>query len=173
MERRIFRVCRARHARLDGEGARRAGGRWNSPGRAVVYMAESIALAVLENLVHMSRKDFPSGYVCVAAVLPLDITVVRESELRLLRDLRDISSQPLGDWWIRARESAVLQVPSAVVPSECNYLLNPEHAQFARIRVDPPALFHFDERLFPPEPPSPSLPLGAMNPSGLRKVPQP
>jgi RES domain-containing protein len=59
MERRIFRVCRARHARLDGEGARRVGGRWNSAGRAVVYMAESIALAVLENLVHMKRSGEP------------------------------------------------------------------------------------------------------------------
>ena len=60
---RVYRVCRARYARLDGEGARRVGGRWNSAGRAVVYMAESIALAVLENLVHMSRQDFPTGYV--------------------------------------------------------------------------------------------------------------
>ena len=68
--RRVFRVCRARYARLDGTGARRVGDRWNSPGRAVVYMAESIALAVLENLVHMTRQDFPRGYVCVAAVLP-------------------------------------------------------------------------------------------------------
>jgi RES domain-containing protein len=68
--RRVFRVCRARYARLDGTRARRVGGRWNSSGRAVVYMAESIALAVLENLVHMTRQDFPRGYVCVAAVLP-------------------------------------------------------------------------------------------------------
>ena len=68
--RRVFRVCRARYARLDGTGARLVGGRWNSSGRAVVYMAESIALAVLENLVHMTRQDFPRGYVCVAAVLP-------------------------------------------------------------------------------------------------------
>ena len=66
---RVYRVCRARYARLDGDGARRVGGRWNSPGRTVVYMAESTALAVLENLVHMSRQDFPSGYVCVAAAL--------------------------------------------------------------------------------------------------------
>ena len=56
---RVFRVCRARYARLDGTGAQLAGGRWNSPGRAVVYMAESIALAVVENLVHMTRQDFP------------------------------------------------------------------------------------------------------------------
>ncbi len=72
MARRVYRVCRARYARLDGEGAMLVGGRWNSPGRAVVYMAESISLAVLENLVHMSRQDFPANYVSVAAVLPND-----------------------------------------------------------------------------------------------------
>jgi RES domain-containing protein len=58
---RLYRVCRAKHARLDGLGAKSVGGRWNSPGRAVVYMAESISLAVLENLVHMARVDFPTG----------------------------------------------------------------------------------------------------------------
>jgi RES domain-containing protein len=56
MARSVYRVCRARYARLDGEGARLVGGRWNSPGSAVVYMAERVALAVLENLVHMIRR---------------------------------------------------------------------------------------------------------------------
>ena len=64
---RLYRVCRAKHARLDGYGAMLAGGRWNSPGRAVVYLAESVSLAVLENLVHMTREDFPRGYVVVSA----------------------------------------------------------------------------------------------------------
>jgi RES domain-containing protein len=64
MPRRVYRVCRAVYARLDGLGAKRVGGRWNSPGRAVVYMAET--LAVIENLVHLSKEDFPSGYVTVA-----------------------------------------------------------------------------------------------------------
>jgi RES domain-containing protein len=63
MSQRVFRVCRAIHVLLDGEGAKRAGGRWNSPGHAVVYMAGSVSLAVLENLVHMSKEDFPVGYV--------------------------------------------------------------------------------------------------------------
>jgi len=74
--RRVFRVCRARYARLDGAGARLVGGRWNSPGRALVYMAESVSLAVLENLVHMTGQDFPRGYVCVAAVLPDGISMI-------------------------------------------------------------------------------------------------
>lgn len=149
MPRRVYRVCRARYARLDGEGASRAGGRWNSPGRAVVYMAESVALAVLENLVHMSRQDFPSGYVCVAAVLPDGIAVATEHDLRLRANIHQrLSSQALGDWWIDSMETAVLEVASATVPDEHNYLLNPSHPDFAKITTDPPALFHFDARLF-------------------------
>ena len=148
MARTIYRVCRARNARLDGEGARLAGGRWNSPGRAVVYMTESVALAVLENLVHMSPQDFPTGYVSVAAVLPDGLNMATEQDLRLRADLRGLSSQALGDWWIDSKMSAVLEVPSAVVTGEHNYLLNPAHPDFARIVTDPPALFHFDPRLF-------------------------
>jgi RES domain-containing protein len=145
---RIYRVCRARYARLDGEGARLVGGKWNSRGHAVVYMAETVALAVLENLVHMSRQDFPSGYVCVAAVLPGSLNVMTERDFRLQTDLRHLSPQALGDRWIEAMESAVLEVASTVVPHEHNYLLNPAHPEFAKITTDPPALFHFDPRLF-------------------------
>ena len=149
MARRSYRVCRARYARLDGEGARYAGGRWNSTGRAVVYMAESVALAVLENLAHMSRQDFPTGYVCVAAVLPDDIAITAERDLRLRFDVhQELTSQALGDGWIDSCETAVLEVASAVVPSENIYLLNPAHPDFSRITVGPPALFHFDSRLF-------------------------
>ena len=146
--RRIYRVCRARYARLDGEGAKLVGGRWNSPGRAVVYMAESVALAVIENLVHMSRQDFPTGYVCIAAILPDGINITLEQDLRQRADLRDLGSPSLGDWWIEASESAVLEVASVIVPNEHNYLLNPAHPDFAKIVTDPPALFHFDPRLF-------------------------
>jgi RES domain-containing protein len=111
-------------------------------------MAESIALAVLENLVHMSPQDFPTGYVSVAAVLPDGLNIATEQDLRLRADLRGLSSQDLGDWWIDSKESAVLEVPSAIMPGEHNYLLNPAQPDFARIVANPPALFHFDPRLF-------------------------
>jgi RES domain-containing protein len=148
MPRRVYRVCRARYARLDGEGAKRVGGRWNSPGRAMVYMAESIALAVLENLVHMSRQDFPTGYVCVAAALPDDLPALSEQELRHRYKLEELSPKALGDWWIDSQASAALTVPSTVIASEANYLLNPAHRDFSRIAIEPPAIFHFDPRLF-------------------------
>jgi RES domain-containing protein len=119
-----------------------------SPERAVVYMAESIALAVLENLVHMTRQDFPRGYVCVTAVLPDGIGMIREKDLRAYPALDRLSTQQLGDWWLDSQRSSVLQVPSSVVPGEHNYLLNPAHPEFALIQIEPPAIFHFDERLF-------------------------
>ena len=62
--------------------------------------------------------------------------------------LRDLSSQALGDWWIECKESALLEVASVIVPDEHNCLLNPAHPDFGKIAVDPPALFHFDPRLF-------------------------
>jgi RES domain-containing protein len=111
-------------------------------------MAESIALAVLENLVHMTRQDFPRGYVCVAAVLPDGISILNEKDLRKQPALADLNAEQLGDWWLDSRMSAVLQVPSFVIAGEHNFLLNQAHPEFARIQVEPPAIFHFDERLF-------------------------
>jgi RES domain-containing protein len=111
-------------------------------------MAESVALAVLENLVHMPRQDFPTSYVCVAAVIPDDVSTVTDSDLQVRAGLRGLSSRALGDWWIEAKTSAVLEVRSTVVADEHNFLLNPAHPDFARIVVEPPALFQFDDRLF-------------------------
>ena len=134
------------YARLDGEGARRVGGRWNSAGHPVIYMAESIALAVLENLVHMSRQDFPRGYVVVGASIPDRLPTLSDQDLR--RQSGDLSSQALGDLWLDTCASAVLRVPSRIVPAEHNYLLNPKHPQFNEIVVEMPVPFEFDERLF-------------------------
>jgi RES domain-containing protein len=119
-----------------------------SAGRSVVYMAESVALAVLENLVHMSRRDFPTGYVTVAAQLPDSISLLAEDALRRTPALRALSPTELGNWWLESQASAVLKVPSVVVRGASNYLLNPQHPEFSLIQVEPPAIFHFDERLF-------------------------
>ena len=146
MAQRIYRVCRAIHAKLDGEGARLVGGRWNSPGHAVVYMAESIALAVLENLVHMAEEDFPLRYVVVEALIPEGIGI--ETEASVIRRFGHHAPRVLGDRWILSDVSAVLQVRSAVVPSEYNYLLNPAHPGSSSVfQSSVLALFSFDKRL--------------------------
>jgi RES domain-containing protein len=146
MARPLFRVCRSIHARLDGEGARLVGGRWNSPGTAVVYMAETVSLALLENLVHMSREDFPTGYVLVPAILPDGMQVLQEEDI--IDEFGPLERNRLGDLWIEKCSSAVLAVRSTVVPFERNFLLNPQHPEFAGITVEPATPFSFDERLF-------------------------
>lgn len=146
MSHRVYRVCRSVHARLDGEGAKLVGARWNSPGHAVVYMASSVSLAVLENLVHMTRDDFPVGYVLVSALIPDDVKIMNQDDIR--QDLASADPRQLGDYWVRSLRSAVLRVPSAVVVNEFNYLLNPRHSEFDRILTDPPRPFFFDDRLF-------------------------
>jgi RES domain-containing protein len=143
-----YRVCRRIYARLDGDGARRIGGRWNSPGRPVVYMAQSVALAVLENLVHMSRQDYPTGYVVVAATIPDHVSILDHTRFLNEDAPKESRQREAGDAWLKSRESAVLRVPSAVVVGERNYLINPKHLDFAQITVDPPVALRFDERLF-------------------------
>ena len=145
---RLYRVCRAKYARLDGYGARLVGGRWNSAGRPVVYMAESISLAVLENLVHMSRQDFPTGYVVVSATAPDHTVPCTEAQLRAVAPKSAVTTQELGDFWLDNRISAVLKVASSVVPKEHNFLLNPEHPDFGGIEAAEPLPFRFDPRLF-------------------------
>lgn len=109
-------------------------------------MAETISLAVLENLVHMARQDFPTGYVVVAAVVPEHVRVLRAEDLRL--DSPDANQRESGDHWIDSCDSAVLEVRSTIVSFEHNYLLNPRHPDFAAIAVERPVPFVFDERLF-------------------------
>jgi RES domain-containing protein len=144
----VYRVCRRIYASLDGQGARRVGGRWNSPGRPVVYMAESAALAVLENLVHMSRQDYPTGYVVVAATVPDHVRIVEHVRYVDSNSFDAASERRTGDRWLQSGESAVLRVPSAVVAGNWNYLINPQHLDFAQISIEPSMPFQFDERLF-------------------------
>ena len=149
---RAFRLVKRKHERhaWDGEGARLYGGRWNSAGVAMVYASESAALAALELLVHLGSEAILGAYMLCAAELPE--ALVEELPLRAIpRDWR--ASPPparlraLGDAWAREARSAVLRVPSAVVPTEHNYLLNPAHRDFRAILRRVPRAFGFDPRL--------------------------
>ena len=111
-------------------------------------MAETVSLAVLENLVHMAKEDFPTGYVVVAAVIPDEVSMIEEEDLT--RRFPGFGPAELGDRWIESGASAVLQVRSAVISVEHNYLLNPAHPEFRQILVAETAPFFFDERLFGP-----------------------
>jgi RES domain-containing protein len=147
-----WRIVKAPYAAaaFDGEGARRYGGRWNSPGLPVVYTAGSQALAALEMLVHLGTSAVLPAYVSIACAFDESI-VVRLDRQRLPRSWRSYPPPPrlavVGDAWLKDETSAVLDVPNAIIPTESNYLLNPRHADFASIAIRKPQAFDFDVRL--------------------------
>jgi RES domain-containing protein len=133
-----------------GVGARDYGGRWNSKGVAVVYAAQSLSLAALEQLVHLSKPRALKGY--VTATITFDDRHLRRIATRdLPADWHAPVAPPalrkVGDDWVAAGGSAVLAVPSAVTPGEWNYLFNPAHRDFAGLAKSAIVPFAYDSRL--------------------------
>ena len=146
---------KARHAAtaLDGEGARRVGGRWNPPGVPVAYGASSLSLAVLELLVHVDPADIPDDLVAIQFELPDDLAVSRLLPADLPDDWRRETGiaalRSLGARWIQARRTGILMVPSVIVGAEANVLVDPQHPDAARIKAIVRESFHLDPRLRP------------------------
>jgi RES domain-containing protein len=135
-----------------GEGARREGGRWNSMGVPVVYASATLALALLEHLVHAGGIRLPTDTVAIPVDIPARISVERIEAARLPRHWRQDFPMPrelqaVGDAWVKRKTSAAMEVPSAIVPSECNYLLNPAHADFKLVKIGKAQPFGIDPRL--------------------------
>ena len=140
---RAIRLCTRHYPPLDGVGASITGGRWNSPGKHVVYTASCGALAALEYLVHVGTR-VPKGMLLVLLDIPESLPLERTSGWAP----SDIAaSRRIGDEWIEAGASPVLQVPSVLVPRQNNYLLNPLHPLFGAIKVIDQNPFAFDSRL--------------------------
>lgn len=137
-------------AAFDGELSRIFGGRWNSPGTAMVYTSSSGALAVLEILVRAGRRGLRETYLLFSCAF--DERLVTTIEPTRLPDNWRKSPGPrqlraIGSEWVSEARSAVLRVPSAVIPIESNYLLNPAHADFGAIAIGAPIAFDLDPRL--------------------------
>ena len=135
-----------------GEGARLYGGRWNSPGRPLVYTAEHSALAALEILVHAIPDSLlVHSYSLIEATFDdslIDELLKKELPKDWASDPAPRSTQRVGDAWLDAATSRpVLRVPSAVIPQAYNFLINPMHAEFRKIRIGKPKPFRFDPRL--------------------------
>ena len=135
---------------FDGEGARLYGGRWNNAGVPVVYAAGACSLALLEVLVHVPDLVVLQGYVVyrveipdsLIADVPFEELPANWNRPGLVPDLRKF-----GDEWARTRGSVALRVPSAIVPVEHNYVLNPRHPDFERVVVGPREPLPVDPRL--------------------------
>jgi|SRR5580704_8622009 RES domain-containing protein len=150
---RLWRICRQAHAAeaFTGEGARLYGGRWNSQGVRIVYTSPSLALAAIETFVHLEPNLQPDDLVSIASEMPDNITTERLDPKSLRGkwyELRDESLKRFGDDWIRSGETLGLYVPSAAIRGEWNVLLNPEHSDFRKIKIEKPKPFEFDLRMF-------------------------
>ncbi len=125
--------------------------RWNSRGRFVLYSAGTRALACLENVVHRNGRGLNQLFKTMVVEIPEDIFI----ETIRLENLPDgwhefeyyHLSQQLGDAWLNGMKSAVLSVPSAIVPQEQNLLLNPQHPDFQKIKLLRTEDFVFDPRI--------------------------
>jgi RES domain-containing protein len=147
-----WRIAKARHAvtAFSGEGAKDYGGRWNSPGVAVIYAAGSAALAMLEVLVHLQSQELLQRYVLFEVTFHESlITTVNPKTLPKAwrQSPPPAAVQQVGDLWVTGGRSAVLRVPSVTVPNEWNYLLNPAHADYRKITIGPRQPTRFDPRL--------------------------
>jgi RES domain-containing protein len=147
-----WRLTKRKHAAaaFTGEGARLYGGRWNSPGVPMIYTAETQSLAALEMLVHLDAPALLDRYVLMEVQMEENL-VLRLDPKDWPKDWRQ-SPPParlreIGDAWIEAAKSAALRVPSALVPGEGNFLLNPRHENFAQVRIGKALPFHYDPRL--------------------------
>lgn len=152
MKLQAFRIVKARLVKdaFSGEGARLYGGRWNSPGTPVIYTASSTSLAMLEILVHLQSRDLLAAYVLFK--VEFDSSLVTDIDMDALpADWQSSPAAPevqqIGDEWSESRSSAVLRVPSATVPEESNFLLNPSHTRFGEIEIGTPRPIRFDSRL--------------------------
>ena len=147
-----WRIVKAKHAptAFAGEGARRTGGRWNSRGTAVVYTSSSQSLAMLEILAHLEFAESLSAYVLISCEFDdslIELLDISGLPLNWRASPAPSPLQALGDRWVRDRRSAVLRVPSTLVPIEDNFLLNPAHEDFVRIKVAAPEALTIDPRL--------------------------
>lgn len=148
-----YRITKTTHltSAFDGEGARLYGGRWNSIGTRLIYVAGSRSLATLEVLVHAEDIIMVED---LYSIIP--VVIAEDLVLRIACDdlpSRWFSPEPIaatqlfGDRWVADRKSAVLEVPSAVTNEEHNYLLNPSHPDFELITIGDAMSFRIDPRL--------------------------
>jgi len=140
------------HSSLDGRGGLHAAARWHSQGRAVIYFATSPAGALVEVLVHLELdpQRLPASYRLLKAGGADNTELKRLTGTSLPENWREdlVLTRSIGDEWLAAGQSALLEVPSAILPETFNLLLNPRHSDAQRIAVLWHQPFAYDRRFF-------------------------
>jgi RES domain-containing protein len=147
----VYRISNSMYSKdLSGTGAKLNGARWNSKGIPMLYTTEFISLALLEMLVHTQFRDYSMELDIVYIHFPDNIEV-KEITLPKIKMswIEDIEyTRFMGDEFIKAKQSLILKVPSAIVSEENNFLINPLHADFKKIKISKTKSFRPDKRLF-------------------------
>ncbi|MDY7575690.1 RES family NAD+ phosphorylase [Actimicrobium sp. CCI2.3] len=137
---------------LSGASAQRSGGRWNSAGKAALYCTSSIALAALETLAHLRGNALPFNRYLVKVSVPKAVWKRREVLAPLPggwdAEPAGMSSRRAGDNWLAGRSASILVVPSAIVPDEDNFLVNPDHADAGKVLASTTKRWIYDPRFF-------------------------
>jgi RES domain-containing protein len=149
----VYRLSRAKFAgTMSGIGAALKGARWNSAGVEMIYTAANRSLAMAEVVVHFTLATIPDDYVMLTLFVPDDTNIHQVPATGLPPDWNawphSVSSQAIGDHFIAENKYSLLRVPSAVTQGDFNFLINPFHPDFKRIRVVDTQKFPFDNRIF-------------------------
>ena len=149
----VYRLSKGKFRNdLSGKGAELAGGRWNSKGTAMVYTSQSRALCTTEIAVHTPLGIMPEDYFLISISVPDKSSIIEIAVKDLEPAWRKFPhphfTQQLGDAFVQDNKFLVLKVPSAVVPGDFNFLLNPAHSDFKKVKISASEPFEFDERLF-------------------------
>jgi RES domain-containing protein len=147
----VFRICKSDHADdLSGAGSKLFGGRWNSKGHPVLYTSSTRALAALEVLVHIPATIPLSDYIVSTIELPeSSMQEVTHDDIRKEYELKGLNAgfAQIGDTWLAGNTSLILKVPSIIIREEYNYLVNPAHPLFLKVKIKEKKPFVFDARL--------------------------
>jgi len=149
-----WRIVKAKHKAkaFTGDGCQYASGRWHNLMVPVVYCSDSQALSALETFVHLQEDVKHIKYVMFELHIPASLILEVESIATLPKRWRKqppgVETKKIGSQWVKSNSSAVLSVPSTIVPESRNYLLNPLHPNISKIAIKPPNKFSFDARMW-------------------------
>jgi RES domain-containing protein len=150
----VWRLTSPAYAHLlDGEGSRMAGGRWNSPGRPMLYTSSHLSLCLLEVFVHIPAqlRDSLPDLEAVRIMVPDDASATELSAdefERVMKVAHPLAAcRAFGDAWLDRGEDLVLRAPSVLVAEEHNVMLNPAHEHMVRVRIQSSRRFRFDPRM--------------------------
>jgi RES domain-containing protein len=134
---------------ISGSGAALYGSRWNSKGVYLLYTSQFISLSILESLVHLKKQEIPSSQFLLHIEVPDEQEIAEISYKRIKKNWREEIdyTQWLGDQFIQNKQSLIFKVPSVIVPQENNFLLNPLHPDFKKVKIISSELLELDKRL--------------------------